>query len=161
MSRACFGLAADQVREVFPELVVEDEFGNSCINYVEMVPLLVQTINELNARIDKLEGKDSKSANAKPTGMDTLSLEELCTLSQNDPNPFTTSTTIKMDIPSSVRNASLRIFNMTGKQVRSIQIEERGAVSISLSSEGLTSGMYIYTLIADGNVISSRRMILE
>ncbi len=160
-SRASYGLAADQVREVFPELVIEDEHGDPCINYVEMVPLLVQTIKELNARIEKLEGKDSKPAKAKTTGMESYAPDELCTLAQNDPNPFTTSTTIKMDIPSSVRNASLRIFNMTGKQVRSIQIEERGAVSISLSSEGLTSGMYIYTLIADGNVINSRRMILE
>lgn len=47
-SRASYGLAADQVREVFPELVIEDEHGDPCINYVEMVPLLVQTIKELN-----------------------------------------------------------------------------------------------------------------
>lgn len=156
-----YGLAADQVREIFPELVVEDEYGNPCINYVEMVPLLVQTIKDLNARIDKLEGIDSKPTKAKTTNIETLSSEDICNLSQNTPNPFTTSTTIKMNIPSSVRNATLRIYDMTGKQVRSIMIEERGAVSISLSSESLYSGMYIYTLIADGNVINSRRMIME
>ena len=156
-----YGLAADQVREIFPELVVEDEYGNPCINYVEMVPLLVQTIKDLNARIDKLEGIDSKPTKAKTTNIETLSSEDICNLSQNTPNPFTTSTTIKMNIPSSVRNATLRIYDMTGKQVRSIMIEERGAVSISLSSESLYSGMYIYTLIADGNVINSRKMIME
>lgn len=160
-----YGLAADQVKEVFPELVIEDENGATCINYVEMVPLLVQTIKELNTKIEKLESKDDNYAKnaskAKTTGIDSFPAENLCSLSQNEPNPFTTSTSIQMSIASSVHNASLRIFDMTGKQVRNIQIDERGDMTVSLSSENLTSGIYIYTLIADGNVISSKRMIIE
>ncbi len=49
-----YGLDPAQLREVYPELVYEDEEGNISINYVEMVPLLVQSINELTQRIDTL-----------------------------------------------------------------------------------------------------------
>ena len=50
-----YTLAADELREVYPELVYEDLDGNVSINYIEMVPLLVQSIKELNAKIESLE----------------------------------------------------------------------------------------------------------
>ena len=53
-SAVSYGLAADQLQEVFPELVYEDEDGNYSINYIEMVPLLVQSIRELSAEVGNL-----------------------------------------------------------------------------------------------------------
>ena len=47
LSSVSYGLAADQLKEVFPDLVYEDKDGNYSVNYVEMVPLLVQSIKEL------------------------------------------------------------------------------------------------------------------
>jgi len=48
MSEKRYGLATDQLKEVFPELVYEDKNGNVSINYIEMVPLLVQSMNYKN-----------------------------------------------------------------------------------------------------------------
>ena len=66
------GLAADQLKAVYPELVCEDEKGNVGINYVEMVPLLVQCLNEqreeiaeLRDDIAELKGEDCRSASRK------------------------------------------------------------------------------------------------
>lgn len=57
MPKNRYGLAADELREIYPELVYEDVSGNLSINYIEMVPLLVQSIKELKAKIEMLENK--------------------------------------------------------------------------------------------------------
>lgn len=160
-----YSLAADQLKEVYPELVFEDEQGRPCINYTELVPLLVQSINELSAKIERLEGKTTSqpkrtTSKTSATGIYSEKSDQL-SLSQNDPNPFTLSTSIAMSIPASVSKATLVIYDMTGKQLRQIEIAERGNTSVTLTSEGLTPGMYIYALIADGQVISTKRMILN
>ena len=55
MASLGYGLAADQLRKVYPELVYEDQNGNMSINYIEMIPLLVQAINELKAEVEELK----------------------------------------------------------------------------------------------------------
>jgi hypothetical protein len=55
LSPVQYGLDAEQLKAVYPELVYEDANGNTSINYVEMVPLLVQSIKELSAKVVALE----------------------------------------------------------------------------------------------------------
>ena len=55
LAKTGYSLDAAQLREIFPELVYEDKNGNIGINYVEMVPLLVQAINELRAEVEALK----------------------------------------------------------------------------------------------------------
>ena len=171
MSSVRYGLAADQLQNVYPELVYEDQNGNVSINYIEMIPLLVQSINELQERVEALEEENStlkntyshspsrkngRITNNKITddGTDIISLE------QNVPNPFTDKTAIAVNVPKSVRSAALFIYDMSGKQVDKIQITDRGKSSISVSGTNLQDGMYLYSLITDGKVIDTRKMIL-
>lgn len=162
LSEVKYGLAADQLKEVFPELVYEDGNGNVSINYIEMVPLIVQAINELKAEIASLKKGNSTVSKAKgTTAIATVEEEtEMLSVSQNKPNPFTDKTTIELSIPESVSKASLFIYDMNGKQVDRIDIADRGTTNISISSEGLSEGMYLYSFIADGKIVSTRRMVL-
>lgn len=52
-----YELDYDQLIKMFPELGYKDDDGNACINYIEMIPLLLQSIKELNTRIKDLEEK--------------------------------------------------------------------------------------------------------
>ena len=162
LSEVKYGLAADQLKEVFPELVYEDGNGNVSINYIEMIPLLVQSINELKAEIASLKKGNSTVSKAKGTTAITSVEEEteMLSVSQNRPNPFTDKTTIDLSIPESVSKASLFIYDMNGKQVDRIDIADRGTTSVSIISAGLTEGMYLYSLVADGKIVSTKRMIL-
>lgn len=161
-----YGLAADQLKSVYPELVYEDDHGNVSINYIEMIPLLVQSINELNAKVKTLESEGdntvvlSKSRSETTTGIDETSANSSFSMSQNKPNPFKESTTITLSVPETTHTAHLYIYDMSGKQIRQIDIEERGETSLTITSEGLTAGMYLYAFIADGKVISTKKMIL-
>jgi hypothetical protein len=49
---------------------------------------------------------------------------------------------------------------MNGRQIDSYTIPSRGATEIIIEGESLDAGIYIYSLIADGQVIDTKRMIL-
>lgn len=157
-----YGLNAEELKEIFPELVYEDDYGHVSINYIEMVPLLVQSIKELNAKIEELQGNDVKKVAARSAAVTSIEGTEadLFSVAQNEPNPFTESTTIKLSIPKKTQNAALMIYDMSGKQLKQININERGKTSVNITSEGLAAGMYLYSLIADGKVVNTKRMIL-
>lgn len=169
MEKMHYALSADQLEEIYPELVYENEDGSKSINYMEMIPLLVQSINELNTKIAQLETANGKvKSNAKTndgsnetTGLgDTDATVVSPALSQNNPNPFANATSIKMTIPQSAATALLCIYDMSGKQISQKTISDRGEVTYSFTSEGLDAGMYLYSLIIDGKLINTRRMIL-
>lgn len=48
---------------------------------------------------------------------------------------------------------------MTGKQLRQLPVSGRGKTSVVLTGEGLASGMYLYSLIIDGKLIDTKRMV--
>ena len=163
LSPVQYGLDADQLKAVYPELVYEDTNGNVSINYVEMVPLLVQSINELTKKVAELEGTTAKKAKATSgaTGIEeTASDVDMVRMDQNKPNPFSESTVITLNIPEKTQTASIFIYDMSGKQVQSIAVTERGETDITVYARDLAAGMYIYTLIVDGKVAVTRRMII-
>lgn len=158
MASTRYELAVDQLRDVFPELVYEDKYGNISINYMEMIPLLVQALKEQQTRIDILEGKTVKhrAEAASITTADDVTLY----LGQNNPNPFSEQTSIEVRIPNEVKTAFLCIYDMNGKQIDKIVIDERGTTRVSILGTSLTEGMYLYSLIADGKVAGTKKMIL-
>jgi hypothetical protein len=159
-----YGLDAEQLKKFFPELVYEDENGNVSINYVEMVPLLVQSINELSQELAELKGTSAKKAKskAKATTIDeTASDVDMVRMDQNKPNPFSESTVITLNIPEKTQKANIFIYDMSGKQVQAIPVNERGETNITVYASELTAGMYIYTLVVDGKVVVTRKMIVS
>jgi len=165
LSAVSYGLAADQLKEVYPELVYEDAEGNYSINYIEMVPLLVQSIKELSAEIARLKGKNTELANkAKSTISnieETKTEADMVRMDQNKPNPFSGSTVINLNIPEKIQNARIFIYDLNGKEVKNILVNERGTTNITIYASDLAAGMYIYCLVVDGKQCVTRRMIVE
>ena len=52
---AHYGLVAQELQEIAPELVHEDGAGYLSINYTEMIPLLIQEIQRLSAEVEELK----------------------------------------------------------------------------------------------------------
>lgn len=50
-----FGFMAQEVASEFPELIKKDENGMMFVNYLQMIPIMAETIRELNSKIEKLE----------------------------------------------------------------------------------------------------------
>ena len=162
-SKQHYSLSADELEAIFPDLVYENEDGSKSINYVEMVPILVQAIGELKSEINELRGNESaRKVSAKTTAInDVDGRVEVLALGQNKPNPFGTSTEIEVSVPESVQSAFVYVYDLQGKKVQQVNITARGKQTVQLNAADLTDGMYLYSLIADGKVVETRRMIVE
>lgn len=178
-NRTRFGFLAQEVKEVYPELVRIDSLGYMYVDYMGMVPLIVNALNEIQAKVDSQETViaqlqqelvELKHKGGEPVSplrrseRNTASIESENTivpaLYQNNPNPFSATTFIRFALPYETVQADLYIYDMQGTQIRRIEIVDRGKSCVTLQGSELSAGMYIYSLIADGKEIDSKRMIL-
>lgn len=73
-------------------------------------------------------------------------------LEQNYPNPFNPSTTIRFGIPK-VSRVTLKIYDISGKEVARLlnnQLITAGTKEYQFNASNLSSGIYFYTLEAEG-----------
>lgn len=169
-----YGFIAQEVQAVLPNLVIQDEQGYLAINYTGLIPLLVESYKDLLARVEYLEDEitilktnccgeatnsDLKSA-VISTGTNDNGLSAVNILKQNIPNPFTESTQIKYYLTANVTTAGIYIYNMNGTQLQRIELFQKGEGSVTINGGELKAGMYMYTLIADGKEVDTKKMIL-
>ena len=156
-----YGLIAQELQEIYPDLVVESQDGFLAINYLEIIPLLIRSVQELNAKVEQYENGNAPIQKAQARTTDVTDIDAVVTtLYQNIPNPFTESTVIRCDVAEDVVKADLYIYNMNGEQITEYSVSERGETSVTIDGGSLSAGMYLYALIADGQVIDTKRMIL-
>jgi photosystem II stability/assembly factor-like uncharacterized protein len=97
------------------------------------------------------------------TGNNSISSEipNTFSISQNFPNPFNPSTTIEYSI-SKASNIQIKVFDISGREVQSLvnNFLLPGKYSVSFNASNLSSGIYFYTLISDGQKIDTRKMVL-
>lgn len=156
-----YALDADRLEETFPDLVYVNKDGSKVINYMEMIPLLVQSINELNAEIEVLKGQTSDGT-ARKTRSATDIQKSLFgnRLYQNTPNPFKEQTVIRFSLADDVQDASICIFDMTGKTIKKMPVSS-GMESVSVGGYELSEGMFLYSLVVNGQEIDTKRMIIS
>ncbi len=85
-------------------------------------------------------------------------------ISQNYPNPFNPLTTIEFSLPEDSR-VNITIFDLTGREIRTLANDSRtaGFYSISFDGSSLSSGIYFYRITAQGiknNFTGVKKMIL-
>jgi len=80
-------------------------------------------------------------------------------LSQNYPNPFNPSTSISYQLPTSGL-VTIKVYNVIGKEIATLvnEYQQSGSYSKEFSANGLTSGVYFYT-IKSGNFTATKKMI--
>lgn len=160
-----FGFLAQEVAEVMLEIVTLSSTGDSLVDYTAVIPVLVQAVKELDATIQQLELQLDEKANLSDLqnnkNLTSKSLLSNAVMNQNTPNPFNSTTNISFTIPTSARSAFISICNLQGTQVKKFDIATRGEGSIMVSFSDLgVAGMYMYSLVVDGQLISTKRMLL-
>jgi len=131
------------------------------IDYMSFVPILVAAMQEQNKKIKDLEDKiKDKSVTEKSADEEDLLKSEKSMLGRNKPNPFNENTTIEYYLPSTIQNATLYVYDLQGKQLKSINVTEREYGYITIYGSELQPGIYNYSLIADGQIVGIEKMIL-
>ncbi len=103
-------------------------------------------LQEFAARYYEAGGQDSIVVS---TGRGSDLVPKAFKLEQNFPNPFNPATTIVFELPSQ-SIVSLSIFNVLGERVATLVNEtlSAGRYQIQWSARGISSGVYIYRLVA-------------
>lgn len=92
---------------------------------------------------------------------ETVLPQEL-TLEQNFPNPFNPSTTISFSIPRD-GYVSLKVYDVSGREVATLidnEVLNTGSYSKSFNADNLASGVYLYSILINGKVSLTRKMLL-
>ncbi len=164
-----FGFIAQDVQKIFPDLVTEDENGMMSINYTAFIPLITQAITEQKSQIETLQRviylqeqeliklksdidnccENDNKLKLKSSSIDDESvliddaLHENAKLFDNVPNPFSSNTEIKFEIPENSTSTVLIIHDMQGVELKSFNITQKGFGSIMLHGSELKAGMYL------------------
>lgn len=198
-----FGFIAQELQEVFPELVHQnknvvtnevepgklrtEEIDFLGVDYISLVPILTQAMQEQQKMIEDKEGRithlerDLDEMQRKNGEMERR-LKELealvqqmgqtntaqnnpnvgslssARLDQNQPNPFSGNTTISYFIPETVRQAEIRFTDAAGRILKSMVVADRGQGKMLLETAQLSRGTYFYSLILDGKQIDTKKM---
>ena len=165
------GFIAQEVKEIFPEVVGFDSAAQLyTIDYAAIVPLLVEGFKEQQIIIESLQleiqefkkdnNSERKLKSSTTTGTSILKENTINSLYQNAPNPFSKSTTIQYSLAKNVKKAMICIYDMSGTQLKCIPIHFTGYGNITINGNELEPGMYMYSLLADEQLIDTKRMIL-
>lgn len=168
------GFIAQEVGQIIPEAVNYNIFEDFySLSPATLIPYMVAGIQELHAiiqeltdRIAVLEAENAalstptfNSVSPKGEPAETVTAETN-RLWSNVPNPFKQETRIRYALTEDVREAQLCIYDLSGKQLACHRLMDRGESEFTLRAASLMPGIYLYSLIADGNVIDTHRMVV-
>jgi hypothetical protein len=177
------GLIAQEVQQIFPEVVNMDINGYLYIDYTSLIPVLIESVkelkyindslsqrlNDMEIRLDNIEqfliddlgDVQMKNANDPSFSQEvTLENTKAIVLNQNVPNPFKEQTTISFQIPDNIASAKIVFIDNLGNILKQVEINDRGYGELIVYAHDLSAGHYTYYLVADGNTIESKRMVL-
>ena len=155
-----YGLLAQELQTIYPNLVREGQDGFLGINYIELVPVLIRSIQEMQQEIDDLKNINASMQNSPSatTMNDAFSLN--AELFQNNPNPFSEQSVIKFVLPDDAQNAFIYIFDMQGKMLKQVSVMPTQN-SVTVNAYELQPGIYLYSLVVSGKEIATKRMIIS
>ena len=175
------GFIAQELEKVYPELVKDvlhpifndknEQTGTrtlKAVNYIGLISVLTESLKELSNEVTVLKEKiaiSEKTYTINTTKNFTeeeikLIKENGFYLGQNTPNPFKTSSVIEYSLPENEKEASLLILNLNGQMIKEYKLNlNRGSITIEAGS--LQKGMYLYSLVSNGQEIATKKMLVN
>lgn len=150
-----------------PKKETTETIDFKAVNYTELIPIMIKGMQEQQAIIENQQQQidELKQMIQNNGGTSNFANPKLATesnsayLLQNAPNPFTQNTTVRCFVPTDVQQAKLVVYNMNGQLIKSYDLS-KGMNTVTITAGTLSSGQYIYSLLADGKKIDSKNMSL-
>ncbi len=160
--------------------VINPSFLIKGIDYQQLIPFLIKGMQEQQSTIDSLSqalaevvttvnsccsssSMQQNNNSQRSTAFQDVTLkdEQSIILDQNSPNPFAEQSTINYFLPDNVVKAQMLFYNVQGKLIQSVELTEKGKGSLNVFAQDLSNGIYTYTLVVDGKVFETKKMVKQ
>ena len=155
------GLNANEIEAVLPEAVRHDPQGAVCINYQALIPVLIEGFKEQQHTIESLQNQIAE-LKSEYRGTFGIGEQELSgnVLYQNVPNPTNSSTSIDCYLDSHVSKAVIAVYDLNGLQLKEYPVYHKGKNTITIEANEFKPGIYMYSLLVEGKLIDTKRMVV-
>lgn len=151
-NRRRIGFMAQDIQKVLPELVQTDEKGVMSIDYIGFIPLIVeslkqmqQTIQDQQKEIETLQSllpAETKSM-FRSTSNEDVSVVEGAKLYNR------AGASVSYTLPATYNTADLKVFDISGKLLKKIILTGNNSI-VDFNSSEIGYGTFIYMLFVDG-----------
>jgi hypothetical protein len=173
IKKSDYGFIAQEVKEIIPELVSLNPLDSMySINYIGFVPILTEAINEQQNLIESNKSEIEKIQNLNSELIELLArknlldstnynrLTEKPILYKLNPIKYVNDAKIGIYLPNNISESTVQITDFNGKLIKQITISERGKIEILILAKTFNPGMYWLTLIADNELIDTKKLIV-
>lgn len=154
-----YGLIAQQVEKVIPDVVQTSDEGIKAVDYTAIVPILIEAVKQQQAQIAQLQGMLSaqfKSENEMIVRLSNTMIVEI------SPNPSSDQAVIALNIDDQAENVQLVISDLKGVFINSITVKEKGLdIRKTINRDNFGAGTYIVSLMVNGKSLDSKKIIFK
>jgi hypothetical protein len=119
-------------------------------------------IEDLKNQVQELRSLLASKVALSPSEAKSLQNESATWLGDNYPNPASGTTTISYSLPSQVGAALCQVYSLDGKQVATVALgASAGRGQVQFATGKLPSGIYIYSLVVDGKLVDTKKMVIS
>lgn len=165
------GFIAQEMKEVMPELVKTDAEGMMSVNYIGVIPVLVEALKEQHEVIEEKETRITALEVQNNELKDRLARIEAALGIASDrqetpaantavasPNPTSGIVTISLSNTASAKSVTVKIMDNAGREIASRNAN--GASSVQFDLTQFPTAVYVAQVIADGKVVSTNKVQL-
>jgi trimeric autotransporter adhesin len=154
-----YGLIAQEVQKVIPSLVIQSENGDLAMNYIGLIPVLIEAIKEQQTQINDLKSQIADNFKAQNQDLITLTNTKIINVS---PNPSNDIISVSFNVEKSVQTAKLQVHDLNGNVISSLNINDReNNITRTLQKDNFGKGIYIVSLLINGKSIDSKKIIFN
>ena len=153
------GFIAQELEKVLPHLVATDEKGNKAVNYIELMPYLIEAIKDQQTQINDL--KSQITENFKAQNQDLIELTNTKIISVS-PNPSSDLISVSFNVEKSVESAKLQVHDLNGNIISSLNISDReNNITRTLQKDNFGKGIYVVSLVINGKSIDTKKIVFN
>ena len=166
------GFIAQELATVFPELTkdvkkpvfdkeqnVKSLFEYKTVNYNGLFAIMTTAIQELHSEIKLLKSELTSIRETKNDENSKINIKKAF-MEQNIPNPFSDQTTIRYQLPENTTAAEIMVMDLNGTLIKSYTINKNQSEIIVKSFE-IGKGLFIYSLVQNGQELVTKKMIVK
>jgi hypothetical protein len=154
-----YGFIAQEVKEVFPNIVSVDTTGKHSLDYNQIIPLLTLAIQSQQYELDSLKSLINELLSNQNMSEKALVISQKSNMSILS-NPVQGVGYISYEFPEDEKDISFRLVDMNGNIISARALYQSKGL-IELNANEYPAGNYIAYIFSGDKKLSSQKIILQ